>query len=195
LRKLFSCYLQPTTYNLQPNKGFVALFAILVSSIVLVISFGILNIAIKEVILSSSGRESQFGFYAADAGMECALYWDVKGLSGTGNSIFPTSTHLYSTNPRPSNIYCGVLSDGATRQDITADRTANFNNSFFGPIQYVETGTSATTTFFMSIVSGKACSKVEIAKNANSTKIEAYGYNACDFTSPQVVERAIRATY
>ncbi|MEK7614237.1 MAG: hypothetical protein AAB428_01030 [Patescibacteria group bacterium] len=187
--------LQVTSYKLQAKRGFVALFAILVSSIVLVISFGILNIAIKEVILSSSGRESQFGFYAADAGMECALYWDIKGLSGTGNGIFPTSTDLYSTTPRPSNVYCGVLSDGTTRQDITTDRSANFNNSFFGPIQYIETGTSATTTFFMSIVSGKACSKVEVAKNANSTKIQAYGYNVCDFTNPQVVERAIRATY
>ena len=32
----------------------------------------------KEVILSSLGRDSQFAFYAADTGVECALFWDVR---------------------------------------------------------------------------------------------------------------------
>ena len=28
--------------------------------------------------LSGTGRDSQFAFYAADVGAECALYWDLK---------------------------------------------------------------------------------------------------------------------
>jgi hypothetical protein len=187
--------LKPINRNALTTKGFVALFAVLISSIVLVISFGLLNIALKEVILASSGRESQFGFYAADAGVECALYWDITGLTGAGDSIFPTSTALYQSNPRPSNIYCGTLADGTTRQDITSDRSANLGNSFFGTIQYLETATAATTTFFMNVVYGRACSKVEVSKDATRTKIQAYGYNTCVFTDPKVVERAIRVTY
>jgi len=64
-----------------PNirRGFVLLFAILITSIVLAISLGIFNIIIKEVQLSASSQESQKAFYAADTGAECALYWDIQG--------------------------------------------------------------------------------------------------------------------
>ncbi len=163
-------------------SGFVALFAVLISSIVLTISFGLLNIALKEVILSSSGRESQFGFYAADAGTECALYWDIKGLGG-GLSAFPTSTD--STIP-PSGIICNG-------QDITTVRTIGINT--FNAWSYSVTPSAATTTFWLSIVSGKSCSRVDVAKYGNSTKIDSYGYNTCNFSDPRVIERGIRVTY
>ncbi|NQV93418.1 pilus assembly PilX N-terminal domain-containing protein [Candidatus Kaiserbacteria bacterium] len=63
----------------QNNKGFTLLVAVLVSGVLLAIGLAIFNITIKELLLSSSGRESQFAFYAADSGTECALYWDQKG--------------------------------------------------------------------------------------------------------------------
>jgi Tfp pilus assembly protein PilX len=65
--------------NIKHNKGFTLLVAVLVSSVLLSISLAIFNITIKELLLSSSGRDSQFAFYAADSGTECALYWDQKG--------------------------------------------------------------------------------------------------------------------
>ena len=51
---------KPTTYNLQPTtykKGFVLLFTILVSSIVLLIALGISGIAYRQIILSSEARD------------------------------------------------------------------------------------------------------------------------------------------
>lgn len=63
----------------QNNKGFTLLVAVLISGVLLAIGLAIFNITIKELLLSSSGRESQFAFYAADSGAECALYWDQKG--------------------------------------------------------------------------------------------------------------------
>jgi len=45
---------------------------------VLSIGLAIFNITIKELALSSSSRESQFAFYAADTGIECALFWDFQ---------------------------------------------------------------------------------------------------------------------
>ncbi|MBL7045639.1 MAG: hypothetical protein ISR99_01215 [Parcubacteria group bacterium] len=82
------------------NKGFTLLLAVLVSSLLLSIGLGIFNITIKEVLLSSIGRESQFAFYAADTGIECALYWNDK------QSKFSTTT--------PSTVTCGgtTVSDG-----------------------------------------------------------------------------------
>jgi len=61
------------------QAGFAVLYAVLVSSILLSIGLAIFNITIKELLLSSSGRDSQFAFYAADSGAECALYWEQKG--------------------------------------------------------------------------------------------------------------------
>lgn len=61
-----------------------------VTGTLLIVASGIINLAVKQAFISSSARESQHAFYAADSGMECAIYWDVKNASGY--SAFSTST-------------------------------------------------------------------------------------------------------
>ncbi|PIT96852.1 hypothetical protein COT82_00915 [Candidatus Campbellbacteria bacterium CG10_big_fil_rev_8_21_14_0_10_35_52] len=73
-------------YLRASRGGFALLYAVLVSSILLAVGLAIFNITLKGLILSSLGRDSQFAFYAADTGVECALYWDIK------NNAFATST-------------------------------------------------------------------------------------------------------
>lgn len=179
IKKKVLYFLKTENSKLKTNLGFVALFAILISSVVLTISFGLLNIALKEVILSSSGRESQFGFYAADTGAECALYFDIKGVS-PGGSIFPTSTA--STMPLSGFYSCN-------NQDIisTSINGAGWNVS--------ANSSAATSTFWFYVVPEKSCTRVDVAKYGNSTKIDAYGYNTCNFSDPRVIERGIRVTY
>jgi len=72
------------------NKGFTLFIAIIVAGTLLLIATGITGLAVKQSLISSTGRESQYAFYAADTGMECALYWDVQNSSGI--SAFSTST-------------------------------------------------------------------------------------------------------
>lgn len=60
------------------NKGFTLFLSVLVTSIVLSVGLGIFNIMTKELKLSRMGRESQVAFYAADTGIECFFYWDLK---------------------------------------------------------------------------------------------------------------------
>lgn len=63
------------------HKGFVTLFAILIATVVLLLTIGATNIAYKETLLSSSARESERAFFSADTGIECALYLDrVSGI-------------------------------------------------------------------------------------------------------------------
>lgn len=62
----------------KSQKGFTLLLAALVASIVLALGTSIFGLVQKEIILSSLGRDSQYAFYAADTGAECALYWDVR---------------------------------------------------------------------------------------------------------------------
>lgn len=58
------------------SGGYTLLFAVLISSIVLGVALSILSISRRELLLSSNARESQYAFYAADSGLECAVYND-----------------------------------------------------------------------------------------------------------------------
>jgi hypothetical protein len=74
-------------------RGFVALFTVLIAAVILAMAVGISNIALKQIILSSSATDANKAFYAADSGVECALYHDLKTLPpnsfdpGQGSSI------------------------------------------------------------------------------------------------------------
>lgn len=63
----------------RSTSGFVILFAILISVIILLLGFGIFSVATKQSILSSGAREAQYAFTAADTGSECALYAEAQG--------------------------------------------------------------------------------------------------------------------
>lgn len=58
------------------QKGFVALFTVLIVSVVLAMAIGIASLSLKEIVLSSSASEGSKAFYAADSGIECALYFE-----------------------------------------------------------------------------------------------------------------------
>lgn len=61
-------------------RGFVLLYAVVISTLVLAVGISIISIATKQVAISGLGRESQFAFYAANTGTECALFWDFHGF-------------------------------------------------------------------------------------------------------------------
>ncbi len=163
----------------RSSRGFAMLFAVLVSSVLLSIGLSIFNLTVKELALSSSGRESQFAFYAADSGTECALYWDFKG-----QNIFATSSS--SRTPSPASPDC-------------AGQTINISPS-------QTTGSSATTQFLFQIpntlpsgASAPYCVTVTVSKSVNNnivtTTIDSRGYNSCDVSDPNRVERALRVRY
>src|SRR5580692_686203 len=62
--------------NVRFKRGFALLIAALVASVVLLLASAIYDIAQKQVTLASISEQSQYAFYAADTGAECALYWD-----------------------------------------------------------------------------------------------------------------------
>ena len=63
------------------NKGFVLLFAVTISAILLAIALGVSNIAFREAEFSTSARDANDAFFAADVGIECAFMND-KSSSG-----------------------------------------------------------------------------------------------------------------
>lgn len=68
---------------MKNKKGISLLIAIVTTSILLVVSFVVANVALKQLVLAHLSQESQYAFYNADGGTECALYWDLKNPSGT----------------------------------------------------------------------------------------------------------------
>lgn len=61
--------------NRKNKEGFVLLLVILLISVILVIGLGVFDIVLREILISSIGRESQKAFYAADSALECVRYW------------------------------------------------------------------------------------------------------------------------
>lgn len=87
--------------DLKNGAGFTLLMTLLYITASLGIGFGIALLIAGEVALSGTGRDSQFAFYAADFGAECALYWDLKH-PGFAASVFTVPP---ATNP--FTIRCG----------------------------------------------------------------------------------------
>lgn len=149
------------------KKGFTLFIAIVVMGALLLISTSIVNIAVKQSLIANSGKESQVAFYAADTGMECALFWDVKNSSG--QSAFATSTG--------STIYCNRDSSNQSNQ-------------------WVVGGSSVSTINRIDFLPDPYCAIVTVTKNGDGTTvIESRGYNTCAGSSSRRVERAVRATY
>lgn len=175
---------------MSTQKGFTLFVALIVSSVMLAVGFSIGNIVLKQLTLSSAGKESQIAFFAADSGAECALYWDRKDREGLSvlESVFAPTSNQGSIQ---SAVRCGTEASGAVK-------SVDFSN---------DGDTMSTSTFFVNYTNPddptyKACAKVMVVKNGPFTVIETRGYNAditpnngCDLSHPRTVERGLRINY
>src|SRR3989344_3437475 len=141
--------------NLQNQKGIAVFIAIIAVSAILLIVLSIADIAFKEQILTYSGKDSKIAFYAADSGLECALYHDVKkpGFSfATPND--PLQVGIINCDGLPVN------NPAITSGDPTTQTIYSYNLS----------GTANSCTIVI-------VSKTDTGSPPIKTKIEASGYN------------------
>lgn len=169
----------------KKNKGFVILFAVLVSTIILIITAGIFNFAIKSSILSSYAEESQIAFYAADTGMECALYWDIS--PEISQTVFDQS--YAGDAPTCAGDTITVSDDGSDRYWfwIDLDKTGDT----------IEHGC-------VFVLIDKSDTEVIEEETVYFTEITAAGYNSCETDggtigtnkgSVSLVERRLNSRY
>ncbi|HBB56449.1 TPA: hypothetical protein DEW47_01985 [Patescibacteria group bacterium] len=159
--------------NTKAKRGFTLLIAVLATSIILSISLGIFDIITKEMKLASLGRESQIAFYAADAGVECAFYWEINNPDGAESAFKKT------TDGQGQAITCGIWD----------------NKPWSTPV-----GKSDKSTFYLPL-GDTSCAEVTVDKlTTNKTTITSRGYNMsfdgtkCGTDSARRVERAIKLT-
>ncbi len=153
----------------QDKRGFTLLVAMIMTSVILAISLSLLNISYKQVLLSSTARQSQYAFYAADSALECALYWDQKQ-----NSFDPTteSSSGTITCEGKSVPYSAVITGGATPNSVT----------YFSIPCASGAGYISSSTIYKN-------------KPIGINTIDSLGYNSCNNTNPNRVERGEKIIY
>ena len=160
----------------KEERGVTLYIAIVVTSALLLVSFAIADTTLKQAALASINRDSHIAFFAADTGIECALYWDLKNVSG--GSAFSTSS--------PSTISCNGDASNPGNQNIQ-------------PVLNLDQNSSGTSTFQINFLPETYCVKVSVGKAYSgaslNTTIESKGYNSCDSINPRRVERAVRVSY
>lgn len=114
------------------RSGFVILFAGTISAILLSIALGVANIAFKEVKFRTSDKETNAAFFAADVGVECALFYDrsdqnkfpadgpAMPITCANNLDIPVSFSAGVYNFTITNL--GDLGQGCAK--VTVDKTA-----------------------------------------------------------------------
>lgn len=73
-------------HDTREEKGIAILFAILITSTLLLVAIGITSISYKELMFSIEARDSDLAFMAADTGVECAMYLDSMQAFATTTS-------------------------------------------------------------------------------------------------------------
>ncbi|KKW10786.1 MAG: hypothetical protein UY50_C0026G0013 [Parcubacteria group bacterium GW2011_GWA2_49_9] len=162
--------------NPRSARGFTVLFAVLIGSLLFSLGIAISQLSIKEIVLSSTGKQSETAFFAADTGIECALYWDFRiGREEEDEFVFP------SYNDEVGDGYESIECNGDSEVEI---------------FPVIADSTSATSTFTLTFVPS-GCAEVIVGKtSAGSTVIESRGRNECGLgANPGRVERALRVRY
>ena len=151
----------------KENKGFVILFAVTISSILLSIALGVMNVSLNEVRFSTSARATNDAFFAADTGAECALLHDRSAaadnaFTGTAsmNCVGGPIT-LSGSDPSWNFIIAGLGSLGQSCAKVTVIKT------------FIDPYTFTTVT----------------SKGYN------IGDSACESSSSNRIEREIKVSY
>lgn len=125
----------------QKGRGFALIFSVVVVAVVAIVTLALTTLTRKSIELSSAGQESQEAFYAADAGIECALYWDIQerdqeffrdSSSNSGNITCSDSSVEYFCENDGGERVCGFnlkLSDSEADVVITIKDVNNLATS------------------------------------------------------------------
>lgn len=174
---------------MRKNKAFTLLFASLIVSLLLSISLAISTITLDQFLLSSAGRESQFAFYNADTGIECARYYD-RNKGSYDSTNFPNG--FYATSPLSSQGTAQVANP-ITCNNFTVQGSIS-TDSNNNTVTTYDINTSCTDPTKPSFI-------IQVTRTYNVslahyfTTIQSRGYNTCDTSNPGRVERGLQYSY
>ena len=168
--------------NASRAGGYAILFVVLLVSIILAMTIGIANIALKEATFTATAKDSHVSFFAADSAGECAVY-----NLGPHVRAIPDFTNLNSDLPNPLTLNCNGTVVSTNVQNVLGSATYEYDfkgASGFIPVQ-------------------DGCAYVDISDDtaAQYTTITAHGFNvscpvlvlggANDLANARQVERVL----
>jgi len=148
------------TKHYRNSAGFTLLIAVIFMSVMLSFGLALASLGYKQQILASGAIASQYAFYAADTGLECALYADQKQnlfayerYDGNPKSMTCDGTTVAVTQAPPSIVelvsFVRLSFDSNTR---CADVTVYKYSAPQAP--------DNTTTYLFSVGYDVSCSRV-----------------------------------
>lgn len=99
---------------MKEKKGFIVLIAVMVTTIILTVGMGVLNLALREFVLANVGRDSVKAFYSADTGVECAFNYDIRSSTNPATPYFATPF----ASPTPDPVTGVITSDPAVGAQV-----------------------------------------------------------------------------
>ncbi|MCD5390089.1 MAG: hypothetical protein LR005_01775 [Candidatus Pacebacteria bacterium] len=185
----------------EAKQGFVILFAMVVSSIILLVSSGIYNISKKQAVLSSYARESQRAFYAANSALECAFFYDISSF--INETAFPVdAVGSYSTT-----IDCGGRNVLVRKLNVGSTGNAGYTHSFVFRFPNPVDIDSYTSGCAYVLVEKRIGASGGDGSSVLNTRVTSSGFNTCkenpnsgffdipDFDDPTLLERRISSGY
>lgn len=106
---------------IKQKRGITFLLAIIISSLALSLGLGIAFVLMEELKLSSSNKDSFIAFFAADSGMDCALYWDLKRnffSTTTANTII-CNNQSFGVGGAPSSQFLLGLGNNCSKVTVS----------------------------------------------------------------------------
>jgi hypothetical protein len=206
------------------EQGFALLLAVLVAGILLSVTYLMFSINLKQLSLSTAGKNSQTALFAADTGIECAEFYD-NHIDGAFAGINLDNSNNRITLTSPALAGGGDMSCAGGDKNIPSftpvqNGTVKANSTIYpnnasgcsGVCTYVtefeippDTAKGSTVCTFVTVskyiysesgTGGRASDRI-------GTKIEARGYNICppttsnttDDNNPLRVERGLEVYY
>lgn len=186
----------PASPRRTSRGGFTIFFAVLVSSLALAVGVAIYDLVSRELVLSQTTTQSQYAIFAADTGVECALYWDSKYVPPIANGF----TSIFAAYPRSvTGLVEGVAM--CNGQDIyqygngTPPNPYTLPTTGWGNWTQGSTTDTVTTTYTLDLPPGCAVVQVTKVGNPAQTTIVSRGYNTCAKTGVVRIERALQISY
>ncbi|MDB5265240.1 MAG: hypothetical protein JWN64_811 [Parcubacteria group bacterium] len=165
------------TSHTIPSRGFTLLIAVVMTSVLLSVALALIDVSYKQVLLASTARLSGIAIYAADSGVECALYYD------------RLATFAYGTAPSSQSITCNGTSVPVT--------TTTYSSSIQKTTFTMPCVAGAQSDITMYKTNGVATCNFSAGSSApvSSTCIYTTGYSSCNSADLRRVERAYKVTY
>jgi hypothetical protein len=149
-------------------RAFTLLITMILVSVILSVSFALLDIAYKQVYLTSIAAQSEVAFYNADSGLECALYWDQQ-----------QDEFDFTSEPSSGSFNC----EGQTVP-------------FSAPTSPLARTTTFTIPCAGDTTSGDGNATVIIYKQpTGATSMYSNGFNTCKASDTRRVERGLETSY